>query len=108
MGYTKGEYTANFTTSEVTFTPPGGMGKVGLVSTVGAYLVVKWIDGSGAISSMWQFEGGIETDSLSWGWSAPNGKPPTSFDESMHTAGMTYYEFVTCITGKPNCKFTNR
>jgi hypothetical protein len=101
-GYTKGEWTANFTKSDVTVTDPSGQAKKGNVFLVQQYLVVHFP--TGIISSLWQYEGGVETDFFSWAWSAPGGKPPSSYDAAMVTSGMTEYEFITCAPGKP-CKF---
>jgi len=104
QGYTKGEFTANFTKTTVTVTNPAGTRVTGTVSTVGQYLVVKWSDGT-AISSLWQPEGGPETDFLSWAWSAVGGPPPTSYNDAMITQGQTEYEFVSCTPGKAACNF---
>jgi hypothetical protein len=102
-GYVKGEWTANFTKTSVTVTDPAGKIEIGLVSTVQTYLVVHFK--SGIISSVWQYEGGIETDFFSWAWSAPGGTPPKNFNDAMTTHGMTEYEFVTCVPGKTACHF---
>lgn len=118
QGYTKGEWTANFTKTDVTVTNPSGQPRVGTVFTVQNYLVVQFKDGA-TISSLWQYEskllcrlsfcwfhlGGVETGFFSWAWSAPGGQPPASFDAAMTSAGMTEYEFVTCNQGKPGCNF---
>ena len=103
--YTKGEWTANFSKTEVTMTDPSGKSSVGSVFMVQMYLVVQFKDGV-TISSLWQYEGGVETDFFSWAWSAPGGTPPGSYDAAM-TTPMTEYEFVTCIQGKPGCSFHN-
>jgi hypothetical protein len=103
-GYTKGEWTANFTKTQVTVTNPSGKATLGNVFQVQSYLVVQFNDGI-TVSTIWQIEGGIETQFFSWAWSAPSGAPPTSYDQAMTTAGMTEYEFVTCIQGKPGCAF---
>jgi len=101
-GYTKGEWSANFTKTDVTVTDPSGQSKKGNVFLVQQYLVVHFP--TGIISSLWQYMGGAETDFFSWAWSAPGGQPPSSFDAGMITSGMTEYEFITCTAGKP-CKF---
>jgi len=104
-GYIKGEWQANFTKTDVTVTDPSGKDRVGTVFIVQQYLVVQFQDGA-TISSLWQFEGGVEVDHFSWAWGAPGGKPPTSYDEAMTAAGMTEYEFVSCIgAGHPGCLF---
>jgi len=103
-GYVKGEWTANFTKTDVTVTDPAGKVSMGPVSLVQNYLVVHFTNGV-VISSLWQFEGGIETDFFSWAWSAPGGDAPASFDAAMTGAGMTEYEFVTCVQGHPGCVF---
>jgi len=102
-GYVQGEWQANFTKINVTVTNPSGKSMVGAVSIVGEYMVVDFP--SGTVSSLWQYEGGIEVDFFSWAWSAPGGTPPQSFDDAMTTSGMTEYEFVTCVQGKPGCQF---
>jgi len=103
-GYTKGEWTANFTKTDVTITDPAGTKSVGAVFMVQSYLVVQFKDGT-TISSIWQYEGGVETDFFSWAWGANGGPPPTSYDQAMTTTGMTEYEYVTCVQGKPGCDF---
>jgi len=103
-GYTKGEWTANFTKTDVTVTDPAGTADVGTVFVVQSFLVVDFKSGK-TISSIWQYEGGIETDFFSWAWSADKGAAPTSYDQAMTTTGMTEYEFITCIQGKPGCAF---
>jgi len=103
-GYVKGEWTCNFTKTDVTVVDPAGKMSKGAVSLVQNYLVVHFTDGV-VINSLWQYEGGIETDFFSWAWSAPGGDVPTSFDTAMTTAGQTEYEFVTCVLGHPGCIF---
>lgn len=102
--YVKGEWTANFTKTTVTITDPANKVTMGNVFTVQSYIVVQFSDGI-TISSMWQYEGGIETDFFSWAWGAPGGNHPDSFDQAMTTTGMTEYEYITCVQGKPNCIF---
>jgi len=104
QGYTKGEWTANFTKTSVTVTDPSDKARVGNVFQVGSYMVVQFKDGV-SISSIWQVAEGSETDFFSWAWSAPGGQPPVSFDEAMKTSGETEYEFVTCKEGIPGCNF---
>jgi len=106
MNYVKGEWTANFTKTDVTVVDPAGTVSMGAVFMVQNYLVVQFKNGA-TISSIWQYQGGTETDFFSWAWSAPSGPPPASYDAAMTTAGMTEYEFVTCIQGKPGCVFHN-
>jgi len=103
-GYIKGEWSANFTKTDVTVTDPAGKADVGTVFVVQSFLVIDFKSGA-TISSIWQYEGGIETDFFSWAWSADKGSPPTSYDQAMTGPGMTEYEFITCIQGKPGCAF---
>jgi len=94
-GYYKGEYTAKFSSTTVTFADPKGTSFTAVVSQTGQYLVMNLPNGQ-KIFSLWQYAIGTVTDYLSWAWGVPGGAPPASFDSAMNTQGENSFVFDTC------------
>jgi len=96
-----------FTTKDVVVVSPDGKTTQGTVTTTANYLTINAADGT-KIQTLWQFQPGPAVNNLVWGWGAPNGAPPTSFDGAMTGAGQSEYWFVTCHDGSnPNvCDFS--
>jgi len=105
--YLQGEWRAHFTTKDVVVVSPDGKTTQGTVTTTANYLTINAADGT-KIQTLWQFQPGPAVNNLVWGWGAPNGAPPTSFDGAMTGAGQSEYWFVTCHDGSnPNvCDFS--
>jgi len=107
--YVKGEWRAAFSSNSVAISDPSGKQTIGKVSQVERYLQITLQDGT-SIQTLWQISQGASSQFLSWAWSAPNGKPPASYDEAMTTSGQTEYFFVSCLPGKDSsiCDFTEK
>jgi len=105
-GYYKGEYTAKFTSTSVTFADPKGTTFTAIVSQTGQYLVMN-LQNAQKIFTLWQYSPGSVVDYLSWAWGAPGGSPPNSFDSAMGTTGQNSFVFDTCspLAGS-SCSFT--
>jgi len=106
-GYFKGEYTAKFSTTTVTFTDPKGTSFTAIVSQTGQFMVMN-LPNAKKIFSIWQLATGDVVDFLSWAWGAPGGEAPSSFDSAMTTSGQVSYVMDACspLAGT-SCNFGN-
>jgi len=98
--YVRGEWRAQFSSTNVTVTDPSGKQFVGKVSTVEKYVTITLQTGV-TIQTLWQIGQGPASQFLSWAWGSPGISPPASFDGAMTASGQSEYWFTSCLPNKP-------